>query len=188
MGRIKIKPYTALFPCPVILVSCIDESGNPNIITLAWAGNICSNPPQIGISIRPNRYSYQLIKESGEFVVNIPGEKIIQQTDYCGIVSGKNVNKFQECDFTPEDSEIIKAPLIKECPVNIECSVRKIVPLGTHDLFIAEVLNVLIDKEYVDSKGNYPDYEKIVPFTYCPQNYLSSGKKLGFYGFSKKIK
>ncbi|MCW4015491.1 MAG: flavin reductase family protein [Candidatus Bathyarchaeota archaeon] len=185
--KITKKSYTALFPCPVVLVTCIDSTGKPNIITLAWAGTVCSEPPMIGLGVRPTRYSHKLITNSKEFVVNIPATKIIQETDYCGITSGKDIDKFSETKLTPEKADNVKAPLIRECPVNIECVLKKTVSLGTHDLFIGETVQVHINQSILDEKGNI-DFTKAAPFTYNQGEYWSLHKKLGTYGFSKNKK
>ena len=183
--KYKKKPYTALFPCPVVLVTCVDSTGKPNIITLAWAGTVCSEPPAVGLGIRPSRYSHKLIEKSKEFVVNIPTAKIIQETDYCGVNSGRDVDKFSETKLTPEKADKVKAPLIRECPVNMECILKDTIPLGAHDLFIGEIVEVHIDQEVVDENGNI-DIKKADPFTYNQGEYWSLNKKLGTYGYSKQ--
>ena len=182
--KIQKKPFTALFPCPVVLVTCADSMGKPNIITLAWAGTVCSEPPMVGLGIRPSRYSHKLIESSKEFVVNIPPAELIKETDYCGITSGKDVDKFAKTNLTADKADKVKTPLIRECPVNMECILRSIVPLGAHDLFIGEVVQVHIDQEVLDKKGNV-DFTKADPFTYNLGEYWSLHKKLGTYGFSK---
>jgi flavin reductase (DIM6/NTAB) family NADH-FMN oxidoreductase RutF len=183
--KIKKNSYTALFPCPVTLVTCIDSKGEPNIITLAWAGTLCSEPPTIGLGIRPKRYSHSLIENSKEFVVNIPTTKILKETDYCGVTSGKDVDKFSETKLTPEEADKIRAPLIRECPVNIECVLKDKISLGAHDLFLGEIVQVHIDQDILDEKGNI-DFVKAHPFTYNQGEYWSLDKKLGTYGFTKQ--
>ena len=185
--KVKMKPYTALFPCPVVLVTCVDSTGKPNIITLAWAGTVCSEPPAVGLGIRPSRYSYKLIENSKEFVVNIPTAKIIKETDYCGVTSGRDTDKFSETKLTPEKADKVKAPLIRECPVNMECTLKNIVSLGAHDLFIGEIVQVHIDQDILDDKGNI-DIKKADPFTYNQGEYWNLHKKLGTYGYSKTKK
>ena len=182
--KIKKKPYTALFSCPVVLVTCVDSVGKPNIITLAWAGTVCSEPPTIALGIRPTRYSYKLIKNSEEFVVNIPTTEILKETDYCGVTSGKTVDKFSKTKLTQEPADKIKAPLIRECPVNIECILKDRIPLGSHDLFLGEVIQVHVDQRVLDENGNI-DFTKADPFTYNQGEYWSIHKKIGNYGFSK---
>jgi len=185
--KIKKKPFTALFPCPVVLVTCVDSAGEPNIITLAWAGTVCSEPPIIGLGIRPTRYSHSLIENSKEFVVNIPTTKILKETDYCGVTSGKDTDKFSETKLTQEQAEKVKPPLIRECPVNMECILKDRIPLGAHDLFLGEIIQVHIDQNILDKKGNI-DFTKADPFTYNQGEYWSIHKKIGTYGFSKQKK
>jgi len=183
--KVKESPSTALFPCPVVLVTCVDHTGKPNIITLAWAGVACSDPPMLGLGIRPHRYSYGLIEESGEFVVNIPTKKILKETDFCGMVSGKDVDKFSETGLTPEPAEKVKPPLIKECPVNIECVMKKKIPLGVHHLFLGEVVLVHVDQDILNEKGRI-DFTKVSPFVYNHDEYWSLYQKIGIHGFSKQ--
>lgn len=184
MSKKKVKPYAAVFPCPVALVS-VTLDDTPNLITLAWVANVCSDPPKVGISIRPSRYSHQLIKNSGEFVVNIPAEELLKEVDFCGVVSGRDHNKFEEAKLTPLPASSVKSPLVKECPVNIECKLEQVISLGTHDLFIGEVLVVWVDGNLLNEK-NYPDYSKIKPISYLPPaDYFSLQEKIGFYGFSR---
>ncbi len=141
-----------LYPNPVVMVSCSNGTKD-NIITLAWVGTVCSNPPLISISIRPSRYSHELISASKEFVINIPDEKMIEACDFCGTKSGRNIDKFKELGLTKEKGFIVNTPLIKECPINIECKVRQIIHLGTHDMFIGEVVSVNADEEVIYSDG-----------------------------------
>ena len=183
--KTKKNPWTALFPCPVVLVTCLDNEGNPNIITLAWVGTVCSEPPIIAVGIRPTRYSHGLIKSNKEFVVNIPTTKILRESDYCGVSSGKNVEKFSETKLTKQKAENVKSPLIKECPVNIECKLKEVIPLGAHDLFLGEIVQVHVDNEILDEKGNI-DFKKADPFVFNQGEYWSINKKLGNYGFSNK--
>jgi len=183
--KIKKKPWTALFPCPVVLVTCVDATGKPNIITLAWAGTVCSEPPTIALGIRPTRYSHKLIKDSKEFVVNIPTTKIIIESDYCGVNSGKNVNKFSETKLTQEQATKVKSPLIKECPVNMECILKDVNSLGAHDIFLGEIVQVHVDEDILDEKGKI-DFTKADPFVFNQGEYWNIHKKLGTYGFSKK--
>jgi flavin reductase (DIM6/NTAB) family NADH-FMN oxidoreductase RutF len=184
MAKKQVKAETALFPLPVVLVTSTDKSGKPNIITLAWAGIICSEPPMLSISIRPGRYSHGLIKEQMEFAVNIPTSLIVRQTDICGTISGRSHDKFKETGLNPEPAAVIKSPLIKECPVNLECKVKDIIPLGTHDMFIAEIVSVHVDESVVSASGKV-DHSKAKPFSYNWGEYWSLGEKIGFYGCSK---
>ena len=183
--KVKKAPRTALFPCPVVLVTSVGSEGKPNIITLAWAGIVCSDPPTIGVGIRPHRHSFRLIEESGEFVVNIPTTRILEQTDFCGVVSGKDVDKFSATGLTPEPAERVKPPLIRECPVNIECTVKKKIPLGVHHLFLGEVVSVHVDEEILDEDGRI-DFTKVSPFVYNQGEYWSLHQKIGVHGFTKE--
>lgn len=172
------RPVSTLFyPCPAVLVTCVDEKGNPNIITLAWAGVCCSEPPTIAVGIRQGRHSYALIEKSGEFVVNMPTLDIVKQTDYCGGVSGKDHDKFADTRLTPEPGKKVKAPLIKECPVNLECVVKEKVKVGSHDLFLGEVVAVHVEKSLLDENGHI-NIAKAKPFVYNQGEYWSLGKKL----------
>jgi flavin reductase (DIM6/NTAB) family NADH-FMN oxidoreductase RutF len=183
--KVKTKPWAALFPCPVVLVTCVDSNGKPNIITLAWAGTVCSDPPTLGLGIRPHRYSYKLIEDSREFVVNIPNKDLLEKVDFCGMVSGKDVDKFSETGLTGTPAEKIKPPLIRECPASMECILRKIIPLGTHHLFLGEIVSVHLDEDILDDNGEI-DFIRVAPFTYNDGEYWSLHKKIGMYGFSKK--
>lgn len=185
--KVSKNPYAALFPCPVVLVTCLDSSGKANIITLAWAGTVCSEPPMVGLGIRPSRHSHKLIKDSKEFVVNIPAAKIVKETDCCGVTSGRDVDKFAETQLTAEKADKVAAPLIRECPVNMECVLKEVVPLGAHDLFIGEIVQVHVDQDILDAKGNV-DIKKADPFTYNQGEYWNLHKKLGTYGYSKQKK
>ena len=183
--KVEKSPWTALFPCPVVLVTCVDSNGKPNIITLAWAGVVCSDPPMLGLGIRPQRYSYGLIEASREFVVNVPTVEILRETDFCGVVSGKDVDKFSETGLTAEPAEKVKPPLIRECPVNIECIVKEKIPLGVHHLFLGEVVSVHVDQGVLDEKGRI-DFSKVSPFVYNQGEYWSLHRKIGVHGFSKQ--
>jgi flavin reductase (DIM6/NTAB) family NADH-FMN oxidoreductase RutF len=181
--KLKKNSWAALFPCPVVLVTCINSNNIPNIITLAWAGIVCSDPPTIGLSIRPHRYSNKLIEVSGELVVNIPSEGILKAVDFCGMVTGKNIDKFSESGLTQEPAEKVKPPLIKECPVNIECLVKNKVPLGVHDLFLSQVVRVHIDQNILN-KDDRIDFTKTSPIVYNQGEYWSLHKRIGVHGFS----
>lgn len=183
--KVKKSPWTALFPCPVVLVTCVDSKRKPNIITLAWVGTACSDPPILGLGIRPSRYSHELIEGSEEFVVNIPTRDILKETDFCGMVSGRDVDKFSQTGLTPEPAERVKPPLIKECPVNIECVVRKKIPLGVHHLILGEIVCVHVDQDILNEKGRI-DFNEASPFVYNQGEYWSLNRKIGTYGFSKQ--
>lgn len=183
--KIKKTPYTALFPCPVVLVTCVDYKEKPNIITLAWVGTVCSEPPTVALGIRPTRYSYKLINDTKEFVVNIPTSKILRETDYCGVTSGKEQDKFSITRLTQEPADKVKPPLIRECPVNLECILKDNIPLGAHDLLLGEIVQVHVDRQILDENGNI-DFTKAEPFVFNVGEYWSINKKLGTYGFSKQ--
>lgn len=186
MPKREFPPSEALYPVPVVLVSCIDKaSKKTNIITLAWCGVVCSKPPMLGISIRPSRLSHRLIKETKDFVVNIPSVNILKEADLCGVISGKDTDKFQACSFTALASSKVKSPIIKECPVNIECVLKNVIKLGTHDLFLGEVVALHANDDVLKPDGSI-DYEKTMPFVYTQGEYRELGRKVGLHGFSKK--
>lgn len=177
------QPGNMLYPIPAVMVSCGREGEVPNIVTVAWAGNICSSPAMLSISVRKERYSYDIIKESGEFVVNLTNKKLVKATDWCGVRSGRDYDKFKEMNLTPQKSNKISAPGILESPVNIECKVKQILELGSHDMFIAEVLCVDVDDRYMDDKGRF-DLKKAGLIAYSHGEYFSLGEKLGKFGYS----
>ncbi len=174
-----------LYPLPVVMASMADRDGRYNIITLAWVGTVCSDPPMVSISVRPERYSYPILKETGEFVINLTTKELVYATDYCGVRSGREVDKFREMNLTPLSGKEVKAPLIGESPVNIECRVTRILPLGSHDMFLAEVAAVHADKQYLDDKNRFC-LEKAEPIVYSHGAYLACGKRLGTFGYSVK--
>lgn len=176
-----------LYPLPVVMVSVADSNGKANIITIAWAGTVCTNPPMVSISVRPERYSYNIIKDTGEFVINLTTKDLAYATDYCGVKSGRDADKFAEMKLTAAKAEYVKAPLIAESPVNIECRVKQIIPLGSHDMFVAEVLAVHADEKYKDEKGKFC-LEKAEPIVYSHGEYLTCGEKIGTFGYSVKKK
>ncbi len=188
MPKKKIKPSTYIYPAPAMLISSQGKDGKPNIATISWGGVFCSDPPVVGISVRPKRHTNTLIKETMEFVLNIPSKNQLKETDYCGSVSGRDVDKFSETGFTAGKSEMVNTPFIKECPINLECKVRQILNLGSHDLFIAEVVAAHVDEEILE--GERINMDKLSPFSYCPvvQEYRAMGEMIGSYGFSKKGK
>lgn len=185
MAKELWKPGNMLYPLPVVMVSMADKNGKNNIITLAWVGTVCTNPPMVSISIRPERYSYPIIKETGEFVINLATKELAYATDYCGVKSGRDVDKFKEMNLTPLPASEVKAPLIAESPVCIECKVREIKELGSHDMFLADVVAVHADEKYMDEKGKF-HLEKAEPIMYSHGEYLSCGEKLGTFGYSIK--
>lgn len=186
MAKSVIPPKELLYPTPVVLVSSLHPSTRkPNIITIAWCGIVCSEPPQISISIRPSRFSHAIIAKTGEFVINIPTASQLVPTDLCGIRSGRDTDKFALCGFTPEPATHVAAPLIRECPVNIECRVKEARQLGVHDMFIGEVLEVHID-DAVRSRDGKVDLAKAPPIAFANGDYWNLGSRIGFYGFSAK--
>ncbi|MEW6661315.1 MAG: flavin reductase family protein [Bacillota bacterium] len=176
-----------MFPVPAVLVSCGSVDYSPNIITIAWTGTMCSEPPMVYVSIRPGRHSFSIIEATRDFVINIPSASMARAVDLCGTVSGRNVDKFLECGFTPVPATVVKAPLINECPVNIECAVKQVLPLGTHHAFVAEVVAVNIDAAVIDDKGRI-DMERLQPYAYCLNEYRQVSSLLGVHGFSLKNK
>ena len=183
MGKQIWKPGNMLYPLPVVMVSMADKNGAYNIITIAWAGTICTNPPQVSISVRPERYSYNILKETGEFVINLPNRELTYATDYCGVKSGRDVDKFKELSLTPLKAQNVSAPLIAECPVSIECKVKNVIPLGSHDLFVAEVLAVHADERYMDEQGKFR-LELADPIVYLHGDYFTCGEMVGSFGYS----
>ncbi len=183
MPKKLLEPQTMLFPLPAVMVSCQKKGEKPNIITLAWVGVVCSEPPMVGIAIRKNRFSFDIIKESKEFVINVPRGGLLKATDFCGTTSGKDVDKFAECGLTPVKGSKVNAPLIEECPVNLECVVRQMPDLGSHYLFIGEIVATHVDTEYLDEKGE-PDVGKMCLFCYCPKahQYRAVSEVLAEYG------
>jgi flavin reductase (DIM6/NTAB) family NADH-FMN oxidoreductase RutF len=169
----------------VVLVTSIDPDGTPNIITLAWAGTACSDPLTVSLGIRPERYSYKLIEDNGEFAVNIPTVAILKEVDFCGVVSGNDVNKFAETGLTAEPAQKIKPPIIRECPVNFECVLKQKIPLGVHHLFLGEVVHVHTDKDVLNDRG-FVDADKLSLFAYGFGRYWSLDRKIGKYGFTKR--
>jgi len=187
MGKVVKSGTTGIYPCPVILVTCVDGDAAPNIVTLAWAGVVCSEPPMVGISIRPHRYSHGLIVKSGEFVVNMPTEDILLKTDCCGVVSGRDVDKFAKTGLTPIPASQVKPPLIKECPVNLECRTTQVISLGAHDLILGQVLATHIDEDLLDENREIRDIKDAKPIAFSPltMDYLSMGGIIGKYGYSQ---
>jgi flavin reductase (DIM6/NTAB) family NADH-FMN oxidoreductase RutF len=165
------------------MVSCGDTPDNYNIITVAWAGTICSDPAMVSISVRPERHSYEIIKRTGEFVINLTTEKHVHATDWCGVKSGYDINKWEAMQLTPLQCKEVKAPAIAESPISIECKVKQIIPLGTHDMFIAEVVNVIADEKYLDEAGKF-ELADAKPICYSHGKYYAVGKELGRFGFS----
>lgn len=181
------KPGNFIYPVPAVMVSLKDKSGKTNILTVAWTGTICSDPPMAYISVRKNRGSYPMLVESGEFVINLPDEKLVKALDYCGVRSVSNVDKWKEMGLHEGKSKVVSAPTIEEAPVSIECKVTKILPLGTHDMFLAEVLAVQVDDSYIDEKGAF-HMDQVGLVAYSHGDYMSLGDKLGSFGYSVRKK
>ena len=187
MGKQVWKPGNMLYPLPVVMVSVRDRDGQDNIITVAWAGTVCTNPPMVSISVRPERHSYRMIKESGEFVINLVTKDLVRAADFCGVRSGRDVDKFQEMHLTEQPSQTIQSPGIGESPVNIECKVTEVKPLGSHDLFLAEVTNVTIDDRYMNENGKF-ELNKSGLVAYSHGEYYGLGERVGTFGYSVRKK
>ena len=191
MGKEIWKAGNMLNPVPAVMVSVADKEGNANILTVAWAGTICTNPPMLSISVRPERYSYHMIKETNEFVVNLTTKDLVKETDFCGVRSGRDVDKYKELGLTKSKMEHVSAPGIAESPVNIECKVRKIEELGSHHMFIADVVGVVVDDKYFDETNRFHINDTNL-IMYSHGEYFALGEKLGKFGYSvkksKKIK
>ena len=183
MSKQVWRPGNMLYPTPAVMVSCQREGEKPNIITVAWAGTICSDPAMLSISVRKERHSYDILKETGEFVVNLTGKKLVKAADWCGVRSGREYDKFKEMNLTPMASQKIFAPGIEESPVNIECKVKQVIDLGTHDIFIAEVVCVTVDDKLLDENGRL-DLGKAKLVAYSHGEYFMLGEKLGKFGYS----
>ena len=184
--KIEWKPGNMLYPLPAVMVSCGADADEYNIITISWTGTINTNPPMCYISVRPERHSYNIIKKNKEFVINLTNEKLTRVTDFNGVRSGKNIDKFKESNLTPVPARKTNTVLIGESPVNIECKVKDIIPLGSHDMFIAEVVSVNIDENLLDKKTGNFRLDKAKLISYSHGFYYLLGKRLGKFGFSVK--
>ena len=182
MSKVTWKPGTFLYPLPAVMVSCGDMEKS-NIITVAWTGIINTDPAMVYISVRPSRYSYNLMKEKGEFVINLTTKDLAYATDWCGVKTGAKIDKFKEMKLTKEKAKFVKCPMIKESPVSVECKVKEVRDLGSHHMFVAEVLAINADEKYIDEKGAF-DISKCDLIAYSNGNYYSLGKKIGRFGFS----
>ena len=185
MSKQVWKPGNMLYPVPAVMVSCRRGGEKANIITVAWAGTVCSDPAMLSISVRPERHSHDIIKESGEFVVNLVTEELTRACDWCGVRSGREYDKFREMGLNEYKSEFMNAPAIKESPVNIYCRVKQCLELGSHDMFVAEVAGVTVDDSYMDENGRFA-LEKTGLIAYSHGEYFTLGKKLGKFGYSVK--
>ncbi|MCP4582688.1 MAG: flavin reductase family protein [candidate division Zixibacteria bacterium] len=190
MSKKVLAPSTMLVPLPAVLVTCGGLTSDPNIITISWCGVVCSQPPMLSISVREKRHSFNLIKDTGEYVVNITGASLVKAVDYCGNYSGKDFNKFKETGLTPEPATKVRPPLIKESPINLECQIRKTLDLGSHHIFIAEIVATHVDESMITDDGRL-DVQKINPLIYAThaRQYWSGLSKLhGFYGLTREKK
>ena len=187
MSKEYWKPGNMLYPVPAVMVSCGRKGEKPNIITVAWAGTVCSDPPMVSISVRKERYSYEIIRETGEFVINLVNRELVRAADYCGVKSGRDTDKFQEMGLTAQPSRYVGAPGIGERPVNLECRVTNRLELGSHDMFLARVEGVAIDGKYMDEKGKFHLNDSGL-VSYSHGEYFELGKKLGSFGWSVRKK
>lgn len=186
-GRMLWKPGNMVYPVPAVMVTAADREGKSNIITIAWTGTVCTNPPMAYISVRPERYSYGMLKETGEFVINLTTEKLVRATDYCGVKSGRDTDKWKETGLTPILAQEVNVPLIKESPVNIECRVSEIRELGSHHMFLARVVAVDVDEAYLNEQGRF-ELQKAAPIVYSHGEYYGLSSLLGTFGYSVRKK
>lgn len=188
MSKIDWKPGTMIYPVPAVMVSMGETPEEHNIITVSWTGTICTNPPMCYISVRPERHSYDIIKRTGEFVINLTTKDLAYATDWCGVKSGRDHNKFDAMKLTPGKASMVKAPIIEESPLNIECRVTQIIPLGSHDMFIAEVVNVKADEQYIHPDTGTFELSRANLLAYSHGQYYELGNKLGKFGHSVEKK
>ena len=188
MTKVEWKAGNMLYPLPAVMVSCGTKPEAYNIITISWAGTINTDPPMVSISIREKRHSFNIIKEAGEFVINLTTKDLGYAADWCGVKSGRDVNKFKEMKLTPVPASKISTPLIAESPVNIECKVTQVINLGSHHLFLAEVVAVSVEEKFLDKGTNKFDLRQTDPITYLHGNYYTLGEKLGRFGYSVRKK
>ena len=182
----QISPGALLSPVPAVLVSC-GSVEKPNLLTIAWVGTVCTHPAMVSISVRPERFSYPLIKESGEFVINLPGESMVRTLDFCGVRSGRNTDKFAVCGLTAVPAAGVSAPAVAECPVSFSCKVKEVIPLGSHDLFLAEIVAIEAEDWLFEESGRLA-LEKMGMVAYAHGEYFSLGAKLGSFGYSVRKK
>ena len=182
------KPGTMIYPLPAVLISCGESEQEYNLFTVAWTGTVCTNPPMCYISVRPERHSYEIIKRTGEFVINLTTASLARATDWCGVRSGRDYDKFSEMGLTAEAAAVVKAPIVAESPVSIECRVKQIVPLGSHDMFIADVVNVLVDEEYINPETGKLELERADMIAYSHGEYFRLGEAIGHFGWSVRKK
>lgn len=182
------KPGTLIYPLPAVMVSCGSTPEEWNIITIGWTGTICTNPPMCYISVRPERYSYEILKRDMEFVINLTNKDLAYATDWCGVRSGRDYNKFEEMHLTPGKATVVRAPIIEESPLNIECRVKEIIALGSHQMFIAEVVNVRADKKWLNAETGKFMLSETNPLVYVHGGYYELGDKIGKFGWSVEKK
>ncbi|OHD69374.1 MAG: flavin reductase [Spirochaetes bacterium RBG_16_49_21] len=192
MPKLQWKPSTILNPAPVVMVTCAGDKAKPNIITIAWTGTICSDPPMVSISVRPERYSHGLIVASRQFVINLVTRQLVRAADFCGVKSGRDIDKFSAAGLTPAPASVVNAPLIQESPVNIECAVSRMLHLGSHDMFIAKIVAVNVDERLIDAKGKLR-LDRAGLACYNHGEYFGLGRPaIGYFGYSvrkrKKLK
>lgn len=187
MGRTSFKPGNMLYPVPAVLISVGNKKGESNLFTVAWTGTVCSDPPMVSVSVRKSRYSYDMIKETGEFVINLTTKDLAYATDYCGVKSGREEDKWQACKLHKLTSTAVSAPSLQESPVSIECKVKQILELGTHDMFLAEVVAVTVDDNYMDAGGKF-HFLDANPLAYSHGGYFTLGECIGKFGYSVKKK
>lgn len=186
MKKQEWKPGNMLYPVPAVMVSCGREGEKPNIVTVAWTGTICSDPVMVSISVRPERYSYDIIKETGEFVINLTTKELVKATDWCGVKSGRDVDKFKEMELTAAKAvHLSQAPIIAESPVNLECRVTEIRELGSHHMFLAEVVGVQVSEKYMNESGKF-ELNSTDLVAYSHGEYFVLGEKIGKFGYSVK--
>ncbi|MBE6204887.1 MAG: flavin reductase family protein [Rikenellaceae bacterium] len=182
------KPGTMIYPLPAVLVSCGESEQEYNLFTVAWTGTVCTNPPMCYISVRPERHSYEIIKRTGEFVINLTTASLARATDWCGVRSGRDYDKFSEMGLRAEPAAVVKAPVVAESPVSIECRVRQVIELGSHDMFLADVVNVLVDEEYINPETGKLELERAEIITYSHGEYFRLGEMIGHFGWSVRKK
>jgi flavin reductase (DIM6/NTAB) family NADH-FMN oxidoreductase RutF len=184
MGKINWKPGNMVYPLPAALISCGSTPEEYNLMTVSWLGTICSEPPMCYISVRPGRHSHEIIKRTGEFVINLTTVDLAQVTDWCGVKSGRDMDKFRESGLTPIPATVVNCPLVEESPVSIECRVKEVKPLGSHDMFIADVVNIVVEDKYINPESGAFDLAASGLLAYSHGNYYSLGKKIGKFGWS----
>ena len=182
------KPGTLIYPLPAVLVSCGAAPGEYNLLTVAWTGTVCTDPPMCYVSIRPERHSYEIIRRTGEFVINLTTRGLARATDWCGVRSGRDHDKFREMGLTPGKALQVAAPIVEEAPVSIECRVRQVLPLGSHDMFLAEVVAVQVDAAYIDPSTGRFCLERACPIVYSHGEYFALGEAMGHFGWSVRKK